>query len=333
MSNNLFIIDIDITKNYILEFETLILEMITSSEKNIPTLNMVKSRIEYLKAYWELLDFEVLTDLEKNELYYLNHNILKEIILFKCYENPNLTFTEEEFFEKINAFLDKNPIKINDEENIIHFIWIGVISENVSDYLKIWSETNEKWKINFYYEPEGYLIKTLNELIKEKSSWDRVTPIREQIEKIINFQDDFFTNYDYQKSIDQNIKEFILQNKWMVEKEIDKIIEEASIIHEKTFKNLNNINKIKVTENEFFENKDIFLLNQKQRHKIYLQELLLRQHFPAASDILRYEILFKQGGYYFDCDVLPKINPKIIPFIKKATDHLIPKTAETSLFF
>ncbi|WP_342276948.1 TcdA/TcdB catalytic glycosyltransferase domain-containing protein [Spiroplasma endosymbiont of Nebria brevicollis] len=236
MSNSLSIIDIDITKNYILEFETLILKMITRKKPNIDTLNMVKREIKNLKQYWKLQNWELLTDLEKNELYYLNYNILKEIILFKSSENPNLTFTEEEFFEKIKTFLDKNPIKINDEENIIHFIWIGVISENVSDYLKICSKTNEKWKINFYYEPEGYLIKTLNELIKEKSSWDIVTPIREQIEKIINFQDDFFTNYDYQKSIDQNIKEFILQNKWMVEKEIDKIIEEASIIHEKIFK-------------------------------------------------------------------------------------------------
>ncbi len=61
--------------------------------------------------------------------------------------------------------------------------------------------------------------------------------------------------------------------------------------------------------------------------------MLLRQNFPAASNILRYEILFKQGGYYFDCDILPRINPEIIPYIEKATEHLIPKNVKTPLFF
>lgn len=222
-----------------LEFKTLLSKMISREEVNRIIINTVKN-IEM----WEL---EHKTNFLKNKLYDSNHKILKEIILFKYYcdySQINFTDDEEEFFQKINTFIKDNPIKLNDEENIIHFIWIGVISENVSDYLKIWSEANKNWKINFYYEPEGYLIKTLNELIKEKSLWNVKKVSFEQAKNIIHWQNTFFENYNYEKNIDQNIKEFILKNNWMLEQEMNKIIEKANIMHKKTFENLNNINHI-----------------------------------------------------------------------------------------
>lgn len=301
-------------EQYILEFETLVSKMIDRPKVSNTMINIIMEKIKL----WQLRDK---TNLKENELCDLNHKTLEEIIFFKYYcshSQIDFTYEEEKFFQKMNTLIHDNPIKLSDEENIIHFIWIGVLSENVSDYLKIWYEVNKDWKINFYYEPEGYLIKTLNKLIKEKSSWNVEIPSNKKADNIIELQDTFFKNYKYEKSIDQNIKEFILQNNWIPEQEIDKIIKEANMMHKKTFENLNNINQIKISESQFTEDIKNFELNQKERYKIYLQELLLRQNFTAASDILRYEILFKYGGYYFDCcDILPRINPEIMPYIEK----------------
>lgn len=84
-------------EQYILDFKTLVFNMISRSKVD----NIVFNRIMKKIKSWELKDK---TNVKQNELCDLNHKILEEIIFFKYYcHRSQIDFTndEEEFFKKL----------------------------------------------------------------------------------------------------------------------------------------------------------------------------------------------------------------------------------------
>ncbi len=196
--------------------------------------------------------------------------------------------------------------------DIIHFIWIGNGYENYLDYIKIWALTNPNKKIVFWYDSECMSVKYYHDKIR------KITRYKYEIGQCFSYEDSLIEtqNISYKK-----LMKYIKNDGMSFDESCGSVLfdilpndSNINLDYEFTFSNF--------STNSYFEFRDVRdVLNDDKIKYIYELELYLRGNIAAASDILRYFILYIFGGVYVDVDTLPEIK---IGHIKNEIETIFP---------
>lgn len=237
-------------------------------------------------------------------------------------ESNNLILMERQKYELKIIEIEKQISKINElteAEKQIHVIWIGKIPEEEFDKLKIWAKFNPDFQINIWTDSEHFLTPKLNSLIRNQVK---------TIEEEAVLKDDFYYNY-FLKNPDMTFDEiatiFLITKQLSTELEIKQFIQDAKKELENNKEKLKQFTSNKIYIKDLSQKKDNIFLNN-EIYEVYLEDLE-HYHFAAsASDILRYSILYKEGGIYLDTDTTPKFDIekiKDIPGMKEVLKALV----------
>ncbi|HAY0630421.1 TPA: hypothetical protein JS389_000272 [Serratia marcescens] len=200
-----------------------------------------------------------------------------------------------EFLYSASTKLTHNNYLTN---NIIHFVWIGSITNERLKYLELWAECNKGFRIMFWIDPLTFLADTL---LKEKK---RVLQCEKDEGKALILQSEcWLFSQKNTGTNDEKIVRYFNKNGTELDLEFyshisDQALSDLSLRH-------TNI-----------EVMDINVLIEKEEYchenDIYNFEIFFRTNLAAASDVIRLLILYEFGGIYIDIDTLPKINKDLI---------------------
>ncbi|WP_317984351.1 TcdA/TcdB catalytic glycosyltransferase domain-containing protein [Vibrio penaeicida] len=180
---------------------------------------------------------------------------------------------------KINEGID---FKKSQSDKILHFVWLGIPSEAIDIYLRVWKHHYPSYRIILWYDSEFILSGVYREQLNLK---DR---LKEKVKVLLERQDSLYEEFLSIKG----------------ENPLEELLESHDI---KEFDRNNEICKIK-NNYSFVDVRDIReerVLYSNEVEKCYTKEVILRANLACASDILRLCILKKFGGVYLDVDTLP----------------------------
>lgn len=204
----------------------------------------------------------------------------------------------------------KFPIELNDNEKKFHVIWIGKLPLHELDNLKIWAKWNPDFIINIWIDSNHTLVPLLKQLIIKNTSDCINGEAKNNPLTVASLQSYFYKQYSAIKSkisFNAFVKEFIINQCWKTENEIDQWIKAANAALKNEKINIeNDINNKVLVRDVALENSDIF--DNEKYYYIYLRELEEAHFVVGASDLLRYQILMAEGGIYLDTDVLPLLD-------------------------
>ncbi|WP_368487014.1 TcdA/TcdB catalytic glycosyltransferase domain-containing protein [Spiroplasma sp. DGKH1] len=240
-------------------------------------------------------NYDTLTTIEQEQ--YLNALHLLCIREFKDNYETN------QLFQLINHFIRQDGKLETDEKNI-HYIWYGLLEPHQTNCIKVWTYYNPDYQINLWTNFDSSLVNLLHLKIKEAANND--------LAKIIKLQNEFYHDY-YLKhqdaSFNENVKQFLVNKKLMLEFRIEEIIQE---IKESFYQVQQELQKFTHNQVIIREINEETLRCGKVTYWFLNKELNLRQHIKSVSNRLRYLILRAYGGIYLDWDVLPSFNKKML---------------------
>lgn len=276
-----------------------------------------------------------------------HNNILRNLI--QQYKNQapaqDLTNYEFELLVKIITALDAMPehLKIAKDQIIstikirqtslsspppkkIHFCWLGKPGDIQLDYIRQWIKTHPTYEVNLWYDKEAILSRELFMQILKIANADAAHHITSRevivdtivINKIIELQNkshqDIKQRMSDGESFDTSAMKFMVENCGAVKKDLEEIVEtnQAAYNNAKTYieHDIGFTTMFKLKPLSY----DVIFENHPALKSCYLQELSLRQNLAAATDIIRLLVIEKEGGFYFDADVLPPIAPEFSKF-------------------
>ncbi|GLQ75925.1 hypothetical protein GCM10007932_52880 [Vibrio penaeicida] len=195
---------------------------------------------------------------------------------------------------KINEGID---FKKSQSDKILHFVWLGIPSEAIDIYLRVWKHHYPSYRIILWYDSEFILSGVYREQLNLK---DR---LKEKVKVLLERQDSLYEEFLSIKG----------------ENPLEELLESHDI---KEFDRNNEICKIK-NNYSFVDVRDIReerVLYSNEVEKCYTKEVILRANLACASDILRLCILKKFGGVYLDVDTLPCLD-HIFKVAKNSLPH------------
>lgn len=173
--------------------------------------------------------------------------------------------------------------------DLLHFVWIGMLSHLNADYLDVWQKVNpDKRCLLWYDESSSCCIafhQAIDEYVHKKAMGDE--------KELITLKNDAF-NFIYPKimaGLDFNslVVAFLKSKNISLVPQLSDGYDASHLSGKIEKKDINSI----------FTGRFSIL------KKYYYYELILRCNLASASDIVRLIILYQYGGIYIDVDTLP----------------------------
>ncbi|WOG29805.1 TcdA/TcdB catalytic glycosyltransferase domain-containing protein [Endozoicomonas sp. 8E] len=309
-------------------------------DDSIPTLAMFKRR---LKPHLDDLSSDNLASLEEkitqfDKLRREGTTLNKYGLVYRMQENLSSVLAKggagasvSHLNATIKQYLMDALVEVPER---LHCIWIGRLNEDVKNYLRVWVKM-VPWPLTLWYDPKALLAPVLAQEIYKAVADEKIP---ESFLKDGNTKDEFLKRlYHLQdlaystikkgiaegNSFDKMAKVFLIKHLGMDRGALEAIQSQTM----KEFTNFNN-ELIKLRRDSPFEGfkladieeiwreaaNEASLTGQPSLEGWYLKELGHRGLLDPASDVTKVEIM-KQGGVYFDADVLPPFNEKLFKHI------------------
>ncbi|EKT59872.1 TcdA/TcdB pore-forming domain-containing protein [Providencia sneebia] len=189
----------------------------------------------------------------------------------------------------------------------MHFIWLGNLGTIQQNYINAWQQTNPDYQIKVWYDPQALLAYELNKQIKRVAREGNLLNNGSNFDRIVELQNDAYQKITngiekQHKTFDQAAIEFMSNELGCSKQNLEQI----------RLKNQSSYIDFEQQHSNLVQLSDINLLNNNVgEKKYYYQELALRQNLAAASDIVRINALYQQGGIYVDIDFLPEFKDNL----------------------
>ncbi|MEO6680669.1 MAG: TcdA/TcdB catalytic glycosyltransferase domain-containing protein, partial [Pseudomonas sp.] len=199
----------------------------------------------------------------------------------------------------------------------LHFVWLGGgVGEIQRDYINIWKQimVRDGHKLMLWYDSDALLAHETNRIVVQAAKaaamaagGDKLTSAIElgnlYIERLMPLKEQLFTHM--LRAVERGVS--------ADEARIDLLVrgygqDEAA---------LRALRKKHLGSFIVLENKDVELCDLQQLKEpllledIHLREINLRGNFAAASDVVRMEVMSREGGLYTDVDNLPPLMEKL----------------------
>ncbi len=247
--------------------------------------------------------------------------------------------------EPTHTLLDRVPQTIRSYQesllqtipNQIHMVWIGGLGRTEEAYLRQWVRSNGMENtINLWYDSRAVLAKTLSKAITQtvdqtldtegfqtgiqrESARIRLTlALQDQAHAFI--QPLLMAGVDFDEAATRFMVSSLGRDhnalKGLRRQHLDSFTEAMARLRAQF-----PLARVQLRDlTEVYSHPDT-------NKELYHQELSLRGHLAAASDISRVEIIRRYGGIYLDMDLLPPTNPDLFRGfdgeISKAMDYLV----------
>jgi hypothetical protein len=210
----------------------------------------------------------------------------------------------------INSGKEKAPKKI-------HFVWVGgpIKQKYLESILNLQSDLRKidpEYEVTLWIDDKKNFSKTYNKLSDRNADIDSI-PIK--LKTLDELKDTFFTEQSthvpkdeilplspvWNNEIKKNFPDFIKHLEKLV-LELESKQDKKALYYRQILQDLNN---------DFVDNIESKQTRFEQFWEIVNKELIGFKNYGAASDMIRYAILYTEGGYYFDTDTeFQKINPE-----------------------
>lgn len=199
----------------------------------------------------------------------------------------------------------------------LHFVWLGKLGGIQQDYIQAWGGINggeQGYTIKIWYDPQALLASELGRQIKSFAAKDTLIGEGDWVDKVIQLQNQAHREISLalsHQTFDQAASHFICTHLAGSAEKLERIKSDNQASFDHFIANAGTDYVLQDINSLAWQGID---------KKYYYQELALRQNFAAASDLLRLEILYQQGGAYFDIDFLPQWKP--LPFPAEITTKI-----------
>ncbi|EKT58227.1 TcdA/TcdB pore-forming domain-containing protein [Providencia burhodogranariea] len=221
------------------------------------------------------------------------------IILNVAQQNPQLA--SQMYQSVFNEALGTHTTRSVDVPENLHFIWQGKFGAIQQDYINAWHQTNPDYRIKVWYDPQALLVHELRKQIEQFAHRGQMLNETGYFEQILQLQNKAYrvisTGIGQQdKTFDQAATEFMINQLGSKKDVLERIRKDNQASYAAFAQKARGSIQLA----------DINTLNLGVvERQYYYQELALRQNLAAASDIVRLEALYQQGGIYIDVDFLP----------------------------
>lgn len=201
----------------------------------------------------------------------------------------------------------------------LHFVWLGGgIGAIQRDYLNVWRQVmaGQGYTLNLWYDSDALLAYQANKVIVEAAKADAL--LKAQAENITETQ--LATLYEaraivLKQQMFAQINAAVAQGQAADEARIDLLSraygQDAEALEMLRQNNRDSLLALHGDDLQLRDLGDASQPLQLQLKDIYQREIRLRGNLAAASDVVRAEVLFNEGGLYADVDNLPPLAQKL----------------------
>jgi insecticidal toxin len=195
---------------------------------------------------------------------------------------------------------------------VLHFVWLGGgLGAIQRDYLNLWKQVlaEHGYTLNLWYDSDALLAYQTNKLIVDAAKAHALTQVAD---KSIS-EDELATLYEeraivLKQQMYAHINAAVANGESADEARMD-LLTRAYGQDAAKLQALKESNHRSVQDMNGFQLRDLDAAEVPlQLQGIYEQEMRLRGNLAAASDVVRVEVLFGEGGIYADVDNLPPLS-------------------------
>ena len=201
--------------------------------------------------------------------------------------------------------------------NIMHFVWVGgsEVGNNQRDYMNIWREVlkSRDYKFNLWYDSDALLAFEMNRVILDsarvdamESGGDKVTEPRQLSLMIENRA----------RVLKQQMFDYLNQPRWAGRAD-EARIDLMARAYGKDRATLEAFRQRCLQTHQAMAGTDLQLRDVRHEfaghflQDVYQREVAMRGNFAAASDVVRLQAEYLEGGRYSDMDYLPPLAEKL----------------------
>lgn len=197
--------------------------------------------------------------------------------------------------------------------DILHFVWLGGGMGDIQrDYINIWKQTlsGQGYTLKLWYDSDALLAYETNRIIVEAAKADAMLNGGQASSTAVELGDKYEERViALKQQMFAHINKALERGESADNARIDLLVRAYSqdegrlkVLREKNRQSLLSLNEDAIVLRDLATEATPLYLQD-----IYEQEISLRGNFAAASDIVRVEALFADGGSYVDVDNLPPL--------------------------
>lgn len=200
---------------------------------------------------------------------------------------------------------------------IMHFVWVGgsEVGVNQRDYMNIWRQILEPqgYRFNLWYDSDALLAFEMNRVILDAARVDAMEAGGDTLSKPAMLSQMI---EDRARVLKQQMFAFLEQPQWRGNADqarIDLMVR----AYGKDRATLENFRQQCLETHRAMVATDLQLRDVRQEfaghflHDVYQREIAMRGNFAAASDVVRLQAEYLEGGRYSDMDYLPPLAEKL----------------------
>ncbi|WP_025111771.1 TcdA/TcdB pore-forming domain-containing protein [Pseudomonas sp. H1h] len=230
---------------------------------------------------------------------------------------PQICEKIEGFETRLRFGIEQMKIPPTAVPKAMHFVWLGGgIGEIQRDYLNVWRQVlaGQGYSLNLWYGSDALLAHQTNKLIVEAAKADALLQVGDRTIT----EDELATLYEeramvLKQQMFEHINTAVAAGQSADDARIDLLTraygQEAGALEALLERNRHSLLAL---AGEDLNLRDVGDAGKPlQLQDIYLRETRLRGNLAAASDIVRVEALFNEGGVYADVDNLPALAQRL----------------------
>lgn len=218
----------------------------------------------------------------------------------------------ERYESRLQSSVEQMKVAATEVPKTLHFVWLGGgLGDIQRDYLNVWKQVlaEHGYTLNLWYDSDALLAWQTNKLIVEAAKANALLQIAD---KSIS-EDELATLYEeraivLKQQMYAHINTAVAKGESADDARMD-LLSRAYGQDMAALQALKERNHRSVLEMSGFQLRDLDAgALQLQLQDIYEREMRLRGNLAAASDVVRAEVLYAEGGCYTDVDHLPPLS-------------------------
>ncbi|MCP1474229.1 insecticidal toxin [Pseudomonas sp. EB276 TE3739] len=197
--------------------------------------------------------------------------------------------------------------------NIMHFVWVGgsEVGANQRDYMNIWRQVLEPqgYRFNLWYDSDALLAFEMNRVILDSARTDAMATGGDQVTSPDQLSQMI---EDRARALKHQMFDFLNQPQWAGRAD-EARIELMVRAYGKDHATLEAFRQRCLETHQAMAGTDLQLRDVRHEfaghflQDVYQREVSLRGNFAAASDVVRLQAEYLEGGRYSDMDYLPPL--------------------------
>ncbi len=219
----------------------------------------------------------------------------------------------EGFEARLSSGVQQLQTPKTDVPDNLHFVWLGGGIGNIQrDYINIWKQTlsGQNYTLKLWYDSDALLAYETNRIIVEAAKADAMLNGGQASSTAIELGDKYEPRViALKQQMFAHINKAVERGESADDARIDLLVRAYSqdegrlkVLREKNRQSLLSLNEGAIVLRDLATEATPLYLQD-----IYEREISLRGNFAAASDVVRAEALFADGGSYADVDNLPPL--------------------------